>query len=383
MSCERAAIRKHIMKMLCVKPVVEAFDTCKEFADAMKFCESDLIVTNKFLYEPYFGAMNVKASVLYQEEYGLGEPSDEMAEKIYADVKDGGYTRIIAIGGGTVIDIAKLYALKNVSPVVDLFDRKLEIVKDKELVLVPTTCGTGSEVTNISIVELKSRQTKMGLAAEELYADKAVMIPELLAGLPFKFFATSSVDALIHAYESYLSPKSSPYTELFAAAAIDLILKGYMDIAARGEEARKPLLKEFLLAANYAGIAFGNAGVGAVHAMSYPLGGTYHVPHGEANYALFIAVCKAYQQRKPNGKIKTLNTIVCNALTCGEGVVYEELEKLLNTILARKPLREYGMTREDIETFTENVMTKQTRLTANNYAAFDAADVKAIYESVY
>ncbi|SBV99233.1 NAD-dependent 4-hydroxybutyrate dehydrogenase [uncultured delta proteobacterium] len=371
------------MKMLSIKPVLDYYASCKEFAEALQINEKDLIITNEYIYQPFFGSMNLKATVLYQEKYGMGEPSDEMAEKIYADMKDGGFKRIIAIGGGTIIDISKLYALKNVSPILDLFDRKLEIVKDKQLILVPTTCGTGSEVTNISILELKSRHTKMGLATDELYADSAVMIPELLNGLPFKFFATSSVDALIHAYESYLSPKSSPYTELFAREAIDLIIRGYKKIAAEGEDARKPLLKSFLIASNYAGIAFGNAGVGAVHAMSYPLGGTYHVPHGEANYALFVGVCKAYQKGNPNGKIKEVNKIICDILGCKEDVVYEELEKLLNKILQRKPLREYGVTKADLDAFTDNVMTKQGRLTANNYVPLDAAAVKAIYESLY
>jgi len=371
------------MKMLSIKPVIEGYATCKEFADELKINENDLIISNEYIYQPYFGPMNLKANVLYQEKYGMGEPSDEMAEKIYADMKGGSYKRIIAIGGGTIIDIAKLYALKNVSPILDLYDRKLEIIKDKELILVPTTCGTGSEVTNISILEIKSRHTKMGLATDELYADRAVMIPELLSGLPFKFFATSSADALIHAYESYLSPKSSPYTEVFADKAIELILKGYMEIAAKGEEARKPLLNDFLIASNYAGIAFGNAGVGAVHAMSYPLGGAYHVPHGEANYALFVGVCKAYQKGNPNGKIRRVNNIICDILGCKEDVVYEELEKLLDKILQRKPLREYGVTAKDIDDFTDNVMTKQGRLTANNYVPLDAAAVKAIYESLY
>ena len=370
------------MKLLSIKPVLEYYASCKEFAEALQINEKDLIITNEYIYQPFFGAMNLKATVLYQEKYGLGEPSDEMAEKLYADMK-GDFKRIIAIGGGTIIDISKLYALKNVSPILDLFDRKLEFIKDKELILVPTTCGTGSEVTNISILELKSRHTKMGLATDELFADMAVMIPELLDGLPFKFFATSSVDALIHAYESYLSPKSSPYTELFAREAISLILKGYMEIAKNGEEARKPLLKDFLFASNYAGVAFGNAGVGAVHAMSYPLGGTYHVPHGEANYALFVGICKAYQKANPTGKIREVNKIICDILGCTEAVVYEELEKLLNAIIQRKPLREYGVTKEDLDAFTENVMTKQGRLTANNYVPMDAAAVKAVYEELY
>lgn len=370
------------MKMLSIKPTIVCFDTCKAFVDEYDIKDTDLVITNKYIYDPYFGKMGLKCHVLYQEEYGLGEPSDEMAEKIYAAMPKN-IKRIFAIGGGTIIDISKLYALKNVSPILDLYDRKVDIVKDKELILVPTTCGTGSEVTNISILELKSRHTKLGLAVDELYADAAVMIPELLNGLPFKFFATSSVDALIHAFESSLSPKATPYTKLFGYKAIELILKGYLAIAKNGEEARVPLLKDFLIASNYAGIAFGNAGCAAVHAMSYPLGGAYHVPHGEANYALFTGVFKTYQKMDPNGAIKEFNEFIAGILGCKQEVVYEELEKLLNKILQKKPLKEYGVTMEDIDAFTQNVMEKQGRLMANNYVALDAEAVKAIYTSLY
>ncbi len=370
------------MKMLSIKPEVQLYDTCKQFCEDYAINENDLIITNEYIFNPLFANLGVKATVLYQEKYGLGEPSDEMAEKIYADIPKTA-KRIIAIGGGTIIDISKLFALKNVSPVLDLFDRKLDIIKDKELILVPTTCGTGSEVTNISILELKSRHTKLGLATDELYADKAVMIPELLLGLPFKFFATSSVDALIHAFESSLSPKATPYTKLFGYKAIELILKGYQEIAKNGEDARKPLLKDFLIASNYAGVAFGNAGCAAVHAMSYPLGGTYHVPHGEANYALFTGVFKTYQKINPNGAIKEFDTFIAGLLGCATNVVYDELEKLLNKILQRKPLHEYGVTKEDVKAFTENVMTKQGRLMANNYVELDAAAVEKIYNELY
>ncbi|MDR2799855.1 MAG: 4-hydroxybutyrate dehydrogenase [Desulfovibrio sp.] len=370
------------MKLLTLKPEMHLYDTCKEFHANTGFAESDLIITNRYIFEPYFSGLPSQAQVLWQEDYGAGEPSDEMAEKMYADVK-GRFKRVIGIGGGTIVDIAKLFALRDPIPLGDLFDRKREIIKEKELVLVPTTCGTGSEVTNISILEFKSRHTKFGLATDELFADKAVLIPELLEGLPFKFFATSSVDALIHAFESTLSPKATPYSELFGRRAIEVILNGYKEIAKKGEDARKPLLKNFLIASNYAGIAFGTAGCAAVHAMSYPLGAAYHIAHGEANYAVFTGVFKAYQQKNPTGKIKEFNAFIANILACQPESVYEELEKLLNSILFRKPLREYGVTRQELPDFTKNVMERQGRLMANNYTLLDDQAILDIYTSVY
>ncbi|MCL2703547.1 MAG: 4-hydroxybutyrate dehydrogenase [Defluviitaleaceae bacterium] len=370
------------MRQLIVKPVIYQYDTCKAFIEAFEIGENDLIITNEHIFKPHFGGFDIKADVMLQEKYGLGEPSDEMAEAMYAGIKKD-YKRIIAIGGGTVLDVSKLFALKNVSPVQDLFDRKLEIKKAKELVLVPTTCGTGSEVTNISILELKSRQTKLGLAVDELYADSAVLIPELLKGLPFAVFATSSIDALIHALESVLSPKATPFTELFGYEAIRMILTAYRVIARDGQDARMPMLKDFLIASAYAGISFGNAGCAAVHAMSYPLGGMYHVPHGEANYCMLIGVFNKYMSIDPAGKISRLNRFIANILECGESEVYAEMEKLLGSIILRKPLREYGVTGDDLKAFTENVMTRQGRLMGNNYAELTEKDVFDIYKELY
>jgi 4-hydroxybutyrate dehydrogenase len=360
---------------------VYQYDSCREFVQEFHIGKGDLILTNQYIFEPAFGGLGIEADILFQEKYGSGEPSDEMAEAIYADMK-GSYRRVIAVGGGTVIDLAKLYALKNVSPVLDLFDRKLPITKDKELVLVPTTCGTGSEVTNISILELKSRHTKMGLAVDEIYADSAILIPELLKSLPFRFFATSSIDALIHAVESSVSPKATPYTKLFGYKAIEMIVRGYREIEEKGQDARIPLLQDFLIASNYAGIAFGNAGVGAVHAMSYPLGGKYHVAHGEANYALFTCIFRHYVAISNQGAIAELNEHLAALLHCGANDVYAKLEKLLDRILPRKPLREYGVTDNDIMEFTANVMEKQSRLTANNFVPLDAGQVAAIYREL-
>lgn len=370
------------MKQLMLKPDIYKYDTAKEFAAEFNIGAGDLILTNAYIYEPYFGELNLECDVIFQEKYGMGEPSDDMVEAIYADIK-GEHKRVIAIGGGTVIDIAKLFVLRDVSPVLDLYDGKIAPVKDKELVLVPTTCGTGSEVTNISILALNSRGTKKGLAVDEMYADSAVLVPELLKGLPFGVFATSSIDALIHAIESSLSPKGNETTRMFGYKAIEMILSGYMEIAENGKEARIPLLDQFLMASNYAGIAFGNAGCAAVHAMSYPLGATYHVAHGEANYAMFTGVMKNYMEIKTDGEIEKLNKFIADILGCDPADVYEELEKLLNIMIQKKPLHEYGMKEEEIVEFTDSVIENQQRLLGNNFVELDRDRMIKIYRELY
>ncbi len=369
------------MKELVINTAIHRFGSTKEFVKEFHIGMGDLVITNEFIYQPYFSNLGLKCEVIFQEKYGIGEPTDDMVDAMYKDIKKRA-KRIIAIGGGTVIDIAKVLVLKKCSPVIDLFDGKTPIEKERELVLVPTTCGTGSEVTNIAILALNSRGTKKGLALDEMYANDAVLIPELLERLPFKFFATSSIDALIHGIESCLSPKASTTTKMFSYRAIEMILKGYIEIRNKGREARIPLLGEFLTASNYAGVAFANAGCAAIHALSYPLGATYHVPHGESNYAMFTGVMKNYMKIKKDGEIAILNSFMANILECEIENVYESLEQLLDRIIPRKPLHEYGMCEEDISKFTDSVIENQGRLMINNFVEIDKDIISKIYREL-
>ncbi len=370
------------MQQFLIKPNILKFSSCTEFTKAFKVGKNDLILTNKFIFEPYFGSMTLDCDVIFQEKYGAGEPSDDMLEAILKDINKA-YKRVIAIGGGTVIDLSKLLILKKASPVLDLYDGNIPIKKDKELIIIPTTCGTGSEVTNISILALNSRGTKKGLADDALYADSTVLIPELLKGLPFKYFATSSIDALIHAVESTLSPKGNDLTRLFGYRAIETILRGYKKIAEEGADARLPILEEFLLASTMAGIAFSNAGCAAVHALSYPLGAKYHVAHGEANYAMFTGVLNNYMEIKQDGEIAKLNSFIADILECPVSEVYIELEKLLNNLIVKKSLKEYGVSEEELLEFTSSVMENQGRLMANNFVELDKDRVYKIYKELY
>lgn len=370
------------MKELSVRPEIYKYRSAKEFAEDFRLQKGDLILTNEYIYRPHFGALDLECDVICQENYGAGEPTDEMVEAILKDIK-GEPKRIVAIGGGTVLDIAKLFALKQVSPVLDLYDGKLPIEKNKELILVPTTCGTGSEVTNIAILALTSRGTKKGLAVDEMFADSAVLIPELLSGLPFGVFAASSIDALVHAVESSLSPKANETTKMFGYRAIEMILKGYLEIAEKGPSARLTMLDDFLTASNYAGIAFGNAGCAAVHALSYPLGAIYHVPHGESNYAMFTGVLKNYMELKPEGELLKLNRFIADLIGCQISDVYDETEKLLNVLLQKKPLHAYGMKENEIELFADSVIENQQRLLVNNFAEFDRDRILKIYRELF
>ena len=287
-----------------------------------------------------------------------------------------------------MIDAAKLFCLEKFMPVGDLFDHVFPAVKKVPLVIVPTTCGTGSEMTNISILEFKSRHTKFGLADDALYADDAVLVSQLLESLPFSVFAASSIDALVHSLESYLSPKATELSETLSFQAARMILTAYKKIKEAGEEKKREVIEaeagKVLTASAMAGIAFGNAGCGTVHAMSYPLGAVYHVPHGEANYAVFTGVFKTYMKYLPEGKIKILNEELAEILDCEKADVYMKIEELLNeNILRKKSLKEYGLSRAELSEFAHSVIANQQRLLENSYIPMTEEQILSIYESLY
>ncbi|MDR1028941.1 MAG: 4-hydroxybutyrate dehydrogenase [Clostridiales Family XIII bacterium] len=372
------------MLALRIVPKIYYFDKMSEFNEEFKIGERDLLVTNEWIYTPYIAPLGVKANVIFQEKHGQGEPSDEMIDGIVRESKQYEYDRIIALGGGTIVDICKILALEVPERSIDLFTGKTPAKKVKQLIVIPTTCGTGSEVTNVAIAELKSLHVKKGIAVDETYADIAALIPETMNGLPYKVFTTSSVDALIHAVESFLSPKASPFTELYSKKAIKMIMKGYKAIAEKGEDERFKHMKDFVLASNYAGIAFGNAGCGAVHALSYSIGGAFHVPHGEANYQFFTEVMKKYVAKDPNGKIKQLTKILSKVMGIDDDAgVYEELDKFLGQLITKKPLKDYGMNEAQIDEFTKSTVDNQQRLLANNYVFLEDGELREIFVALY
>ncbi len=371
------------MNTFLIAPEIKIFQTVQDFLKEFSLTENDLLFISDHTLHNFFSNTSVPSRVVSLRKYGSGEPTDEMVRAICQELQDVSYQRVLAIGGGTILDVAKLFALDQILPVSNLFNREFPIKKSKELILIPTTCGTGSEVTNISILEFPSLKTKKGLSDPSLFADTAVIIPELIEGLPYQYFATSSLDALIHALESYLSPKASPFSEMYSLKAIELILKGYQYISVRGQDSRAEYAENFMLASTYAGIAFGNAGCAAVHALSYPLGAVYHIPHGEANYSVLLGVIRAYQSLLPHGKLMSLSNFLADILHCCASEAFDEFEGLLQSILPRKKLSVYGITMEQLQEFTTSVIHNQQRLLANNYVALSFQNIYEIYQSVF
>jgi len=372
------------MELFRLQPAIHKFAEFAEFIEEFAVNDKDVIVVNNSIFDKFIKKLDLKSIFISPKKYGNGEPSDEIIDKVIEETAKYEFDRVIAIGGGAVMDIAKFLVLDNVSNTLDVFERKIEFNKIKEFIAIPTTCGTGSEVTPYSVAEIKSKGTKMGIGIDEFLPDHAVLIPELLKDMPYKFFAFSSLDALVHAAESLVAPGSNPYTELFSEKAIALILKGYKDISEKGKDYYSDIIEDFLIGSNYAGIAFGNTGVGAVHALSYPLGGKYHVAHGECNYEFFTPVFKAYAEIEPDGKIKKFNELVISVLGLNEDAdIYAELDKLFNFVWEKKKLNTFGMEESEILGFTESVIEEQQRLLSNNPVALSKEVILDIYKKLY
>ena len=356
--------------------ILDSFDA---FVKAYNVGAGDLILTNEYVLRPALNGAEPPCAVIYQEQFGAGEPNDEMIDGVLNAVGDRKIDRIIAIGGGTIIDIAKLMVFGSGYKCEKLFLEGKNLPKMRRLIAMPTTCGTGSEVTNISIAEIRSLHTKMGLVCPQLFPDEAVLIPAMLKTLPYGVFATSSIDALIHAVEAFVSIHATPYTEAFAAAAIERILPAYQKVvAAEGDRAvLMECMPDFLIASNMAGLAFGSAGCGAVHALSYPIGATFHVPHGQANYLLFSACFRMYA--KKHADLSRVEAKIAAVLGVERARVWAELERLLDQILARKPLEAFGMTEAHLNAFPETVLKTQQRLLGNMPVQLTEMDIREIY----
>ena len=371
------------MKLFQQKPEIQKYHNAQEFVEEFEIGEGDFILASKSIYQKYFTDFELSAEVHFKGEYGSGEPTDVMVDGLLADFRKTNCNRIVAIGGGAVIDMAKILVLEGGFRASEYYQKQVSLKKVRTLIAVPTTCGAGSESSNISIAEITEMHTKFGLADDAIYPDYAVLIPELLSELPYPFFATSAIDAFIHAIESYVSPRANLYTQMFSEKAMKMILEGFQRIVENGPEYRMNLLDDFLVASDLAGIAFGNAGTGAVHAMSYPLSGIYHVTHGEANYQFLTAVFSMYQRLNPDGDIRKLNAFLGEILHCDVNDVYENMERLLSRIIQKRPLRNYGMKEEDIQEFAKSVEKTQQRLLNQSFVKLTVPQMAEIYKSLY
>jgi len=290
---------------------------------------------------------------------------------------------IIGIGGGSPIDIAKTSAIMatNKGTIAEYFGIDLVPKPGLPTIIVPTTAGTGSEVTPIAILSDESEKLKKGVVSPYLFPALALLDPELTLGLPPQITAATGMDALIHALEAYTSVNATQITDLLAFRAIEMLYQNIRTAYANGNDlqARSKMLEGSLLA----GMAFANAGVTAVHAFAYPIGAEFHIPHGIANTLMLPHVIRFnllgnLPKFAQIAKAFSLSIEGLDELRAAEMSV-KAIERLAEDLRVPRHLAEFGVTEGDIPRLAEGVM-KVTRLLANNPRIMTLEDAKEIYK---
>lgn len=297
-------------------------------------------------------------------------------------------TGVLSIGGGSSMDVAKLAALLAGSG--EDLDEAWGIGNAKgprlPLALVPTTAGTGSEVTPISIITVEDDE-KRGVVSPVILPDLALLDPELTLGLPSHVTAATGVDAMVHAIEAYASKSANnnPVSRSLAVEALRLLGSNIEKAVADGSDigARSAMLLGSMLA----GQAFANSPVAAVHALAYPIGGRFHVPHGLSN-ALVLPHVLRFNAPAAAPIYAELAPHVFPHLADGNAVqdtaarFAEELAALNIRLGLQSGLREVGIGEGDLAGMAQDAM-KQTRLLVNNPRDVTEADALAIYKAAY
>ena len=300
---------------------------------------------------------------------------------------DFGATGIIGFGGGSSLDVAKLVALLARSPqaLSDAYGVGRARGARLPLMLVPTTAGTGSEATAVAVVTTGAAE-KMGVVSPTILPDVALLDPELTLGLPAAVTAATGIDAMVHAIEAFTSinPNNSPVSKALAREALALLGAHIRKAVAQGDDltAREAMLNGSLLA----GMAFANASVGAVHALAYPLGGHYHLPHGLTNALVLPQVLRfnapacaaAYAELAP---IVFADAPVGSVEARADYFVTALAGLCLNLGIPPR-LRDAGVPQAALPMLARDAMN-QTRLLVNNPRTVSEADALAIYESAY
>lgn len=292
---------------------------------------------------------------------------------------------VIGLGGGSSLDVAKLAALlaKGQQSLSEIYGIGNAVGPKLPLVLIPTTAGTGSEVTPISIVTT-GKSEKIGVVSPVILPEIAVLDPELTVGLPAHVTAATGIDAMVHAIEAYASasPNNNPISRMLAKEALRL-MGGALeravttpdDIAAR---------TDMLLGSMLAGQAFANSPVAAVHALAYPIGGHFKVPHGLSNALVLPHVLRfnAVTAPEPYAEIAPCAFPELGGLEsqAAASAFIEAMEKLSKACGLQQNLRDVGIAKGDLDLLASDAMN-QTRLLVNNPRPLTEEDARAIYEA--
>ncbi|WP_306130354.1 iron-containing alcohol dehydrogenase [Roseovarius sp. MMSF_3350] len=340
------------------------------------------------LCDPALASLQTATSEVTIFDEVEADPSRETLEKTIDIGRDKGVTGVVGFGGGSSQDVAKLAALILGSN--EDLDEVWGVANAKgprlPLVLVPTTAGTGSEVTPVSIITVGNEE-KRGVSSPVILPDIALLDAELTLDLPAAITAATGIDAIVHAIEAYAStnPNNNPISKMLAREALRLLGGNIEKAVAESQdiEARSAMLLGSMLA----GQAFANSPVAAVHALAYPIGGTFHVPHGLSNALMLPHVLRfnapnawnAYSEIAVDA-FPRLKDIEGGQARCAAFI--DALAELSEKLGLPQRLRDADIPQEALEKMSSDAML-QTRLLVNNPREITQADALALYTAAW
>jgi alcohol dehydrogenase class IV len=355
-------------------------DEARRLGASRAFLVSDAGLVRAGVVEPAVASLRAAGLEVTVYSDVQADPPEAVVLAAAKAARDAGADLVIGLGGGSSLDTAKLVALlAGGGEALDaIYGIDLARGPRLKLILVPTTAGTGSEVTPISIVTTPSHEKK-GVVTPLLYPDLALLDAELTVGLPPAVTAMTGVDAMVHAIEAYTGRlKKNPLSDAFA---LDALKRLYSHIDRAVENGRDIEAREqMLLGSCMAGIAFANSPVGAVHALAYPLGGHYHLPHGLTN-SLVLAPVLRFNLEPARVHYAELARAVL-----GPSATAEDFIAAIAALVARMPyaqtLRDAGVKASDLPLLADDALKVQ-RLLVNNPREVLLADALALYREAF
>ncbi len=312
------------------------------------------------------------------------EPTIENVETVFREqIAPFAPDAILSIGGGSVLDAAKLFAVRltNEQPLREWLGIDLIKRPGIPLVLVPTTAGTGSEVTPNAIVTLPDEELKVGIVSRHLLPQVVILDAELTFDLPKPITAATGIDAFVHSLESYISTKANPVSDMFAMESMRLIGANLVEAYQNGRSVKAR--EAMMLGSMYGGLALTAAGTAAVHALAYPLGGMFGITHGVAN-AMLLPHVMSFNKDAIVGRLGN----VARALdisshdtddeTAADALI-EQLTEWTDVVQIPQDLRQFGVSETHLDVLAE-AASKVKRLLGNNPKPLSHADIKAIYQ---
>lgn len=314
------------------------------------------------------------------------EPTYGQVQEAVDAFKESGADFIVAVGGGSVMDTAKLASVLATDEygVKELLDNPGMAKKCVRTLMIPTTAGTGAEATPNAIVAVPEKEVKVGIVNDNMIADYVILDAVMIKALPRKIAAATGVDALCHAIECFTSNKKNPFSDIFALQAFEMIMKNIEKACDDPEAVQEK--NNMLIASFYAGVAITASGTTAVHALSYPLGGKYHIPHGVSNAILLAPVMKFNEPVCRSLFAAAYDRLAAGTDNAGAGKTEAEksawvvtrMEEIVEHLNIPKSLKEFGIGDEDLDTLVEAGMGVQ-RLLGNNMRTVTAEDARALY----